>query len=172
MCFLYQQELKSCKTCPSFTTDISGYQTFPQTYQKPTTITLLIWLEGRRWSKWVFGQYGGPCAAALFWMCACSEPTLLCRPTTTGPDYVCALLGTELIFLFLHLLSMVLLAFNCLGSSVVFSLELPIQYILHLVHPGVLKFPLEFCSAVTIFTSLGWKAAFMVMQPSTGASSP
>lgn len=60
----------------------------------------------------------------------------------------------------------------CLVGSIIFRLVLFVQYILHQLHPGILKSPLEFCSAVTIFAGFGWKAAFAVMQPPAGASSP
>lgn len=32
--------------------------------------------------------YGGLCATELFWMSACPGPTLLCRLTTTGADFI------------------------------------------------------------------------------------
>lgn len=59
------------------------------------------------------------------------------------------------IVVFLCLLSIFLLPFNCLVGSIIFRLVLFVQYILHLLHPGILKSPLEFCSAVTIFAGFG-----------------
>lgn len=82
-------------------------------------------------------------------MSACPGPTLLCRLTTTGADFivrVCVYCCMSIIYISVGI---------CLVGSIIFRLVLFVQYILHQLHPGILKSPLEFCSAVTIFAGFG-----------------
>lgn len=96
VCFSYQQELKSCKTCPSFTTDISGYQTFPQTYQNPQPLRFDLIEERHNGFLDNMGvlvplqNFLNLCVPVLSPPC-CVDPQL-------QGQTMCALLGTELIF--------------------------------------------------------------------------